>query len=77
MAGGVLPPAPVRTSGQASRLGFERLDLLASAGDAMLASARLLDADAAFRLLIEKAPDDPRGYVGLASASDRIGDFEE
>lgn len=68
-------PSPEPTE-QTSRLGFERLDLLISAGERMLASARLMDADALYRDVIVKAPNDPRGYLGLASARDRIGDFE-
>jgi predicted O-linked N-acetylglucosamine transferase (SPINDLY family) len=68
--------SPAISTGQTARLGFERLDLLCSTGDALLRQARLIDADALFRTVIEKAPGDPRGYLGLASARDRIGDMD-
>ena len=69
------PIRPASPSGQSARLGFERVDLLLTAAENMLAAARLIDADRLYREILGRAPDDLRALLGLASARERIGDM--
>lgn len=71
------PAHPVSPSGQSARLGFERVDILLATAENLMAEARLVAADALYREILERQPDDLRGLLGLASARERIGDMEE
>ena len=71
------PVHPVSPSGQAARLGFERVDLLLKTAENLLAEARLVDADTLYRDILARDPDDLRAILGLASARERIGDSDE
>jgi len=71
------PPPPVPTSsGQTSRLRFERSDLLIVTANNMLNQARLLEAEQIYLSIISREPDNFQAYVGMAIARERLGDVE-
>lgn len=66
-------PSP---SGQASRLRFERSDLIIRTAGSLMRQARLVDAEALLRDVLARNPENVDAWTALASVRERIGDTD-